>query len=710
MPDTTEDLARTCQDILDRAQAGGELSREDAKRELALLADVIARLDHAYHHDDAPVVTDAVYDALRRRNLELERAHPGLRRKDSPESRVGAPAAGTFSRHRHLTPMLSLDNVFSREEFEGFISRAVRFLGLSEEQASGLDFVAEPKIDGLSISLTYEKGAFVRGTTRGDGTEGEDVTANLRTLRDLPQQLQGPAPDLLEIRGEVFLAKSDFLALNAAQVAAGQKPFANPRNAAAGSLRQLDPAITRQRPLSLFAYAMGYSSSPVAETHLEYLQQLRTWGFSVSPLCTLVTSVAEAEAFMERIARIRSGLDYDIDGVVYKINERTLQDRLGFAGRAPRWAVAWKFAAEQAITRLTKIEIQVGRTGALTPVAILEPVNVGGVIVTRASLHNEDEIARKDVQEGDLVRIQRAGDVIPQVLDVVLPRDHPPHPFVFPHECPVCHARAERPEGEVVWRCSGGLTCPAQLVERLIHFVSRDAFDIEGLGDRTIAEFHADGLLSTPADIFRLPRAEDAIASRPGWGVLSARNLMNAIEARRTISLSRFIYALGIRRIGINTARLLARHYGSYENWSRQMLRATTVGSDERLELGSITGIGSAIADELAAFFSEAHNRQTLADLTQVLHAITDEEMLAQGELSGKVIVFTGTLKTMSRPEARAIAERMGARVSDSVSRRTDIVVLGEKAGSKARKAEELDLHTVDEAGWRRLAGLPDNP
>ncbi|MCW4581763.1 NAD-dependent DNA ligase LigA [Gluconacetobacter entanii] len=705
MTDSAGDLARSCQDILERAQ-GPELSGPQAAAELALLADVIARLDHAYHHDDAPVVTDAVYDALRRRNAELEQAHPEARRADSPETRVGAAPAGVFRRHRHLTPMLSLDNVFSREEFEGFISRAARFLGLDDAQAMELDFVAEPKIDGLSISLTYENGHFVRGTTRGDGTEGEDVTANLRTLRDLPQQLHGPAPDLIEIRGEVFLAKSDFLTLNAAQVAAGQKPFANPRNAAAGSLRQLDPDITRQRPLSLFAYALGYSSAPVADTHAQYLHQLSQWGFAVSPLCSQVANVAEAEAFMERITRERSALDYDIDGVVYKINERALQERLGFAGRAPRWAVAWKFAAEQAVTRLTKIDIQVGRTGALTPVAILEPVNVGGVIVTRASLHNEDEIARKDVQEGDLVRIQRAGDVIPQVLDVVLPRDHPPHPFVFPHVCPVCHARAERPEGEVVWRCSGGLTCPAQLVERLIHFVSRDAFDIEGLGDRTIAEFHEDGLLATPGDIFRLPAHEEAIAVRPGWGVVSARNLVNAIAARRTISLSRFIYALGIRRIGINTARLLARHYGSYENWHRQMLRATTVGSDERLELGSITGIGSAIADELVAFFIEEHNRQTLDDLTHVLEAITDEEMLATGELSGKVIVFTGTLTTMSRPEARAIAERMGARVSDSVSKKTDIVVLGEKAGSKARKAAELGLQTVDEAGWRALAGL----
>lgn len=687
-----------------------DLTAAQAAAELERLAHLLPRLDRAYYEHDAPAVTDAEYDALRRRNLAIEERFPRLRRPDSPSLHVGVTPAPTFSRHRHLVPMLSLDNAFDREEFESFVTRAARFLGLDEDRTRALRFVAEPKIDGLSISLTYEHGRFVRGTTRGDGTEGEDVTANLRTLKDLPHTLKGPAPALIEIRGEVFLSKPAFLAINEAQASAGQKLFANPRNAAAGSLRQLDPTITARRPLSLFAYAQGFSSERVADTHARYLDRLRDWGFTVNPLSKIVESATEAEAFMDDIARERSGLEYDIDGVVYKIDDLALQDRLGFVGRAPRWAIAWKFPAEQAITRLTHIDIQVGRTGALTPVAILEPVNVGGVIVTRATLHNEDEIERKDVRAGDLVQIQRAGDVIPQILGVV-PRKEgdPPRgaPFAFPHTCPICHAHAERPPGEVVWRCTGGLTCPAQVVERLIHFVSRDAFDIDGLGERTITEFHADGLLKTPADIFRLPNHEEDIARREGWGALSARNLTAAIRARQTIPLARFIYALGIRRIGSSNARLLARHYGSYANWRAQMLAATTIGSDARLALGSITGIGGAIADELASFFLESHNLATLDDLTAMLTTIEDEEPQSEGTLSGKTIVFTGTLTTMTRPEAKAIAERLGARVTDSVSKKTDLVVLGTDAGSKARKAAELGLDTLDEPGWRELAGLP---
>ncbi|KAB8124878.1 NAD-dependent DNA ligase LigA [Komagataeibacter medellinensis] len=678
-----------------------------AAQTLAQLADLLPALDTAYHQNDAPLVDDATYDSLRRLNTELEARFPDQSRADSPAQQVGAPVTGPFRRHRHMVPMLSLDNVFSRGEFEGFISRIARFLGLDETQARQLSFVAEPKIDGLSISLTYEHGRFVRGTTRGDGTEGEDVTANLRTLHDIPERLAAPFPDVIEIRGEVFLSKQAFLDLNTAQEHAGEKPFANPRNAAAGSLRQLDPAITAKRPLSLFAYAAGYSSAPLAATHHGYLAQLEAWGFPVNPRNAQVADAAAAEAFMERLTLGRSGLDYDIDGIVYKLDDRALQERLGFAGRAPRWAVAWKFPAEQAVTRLEKIEIQVGRTGALTPVAFLEPVNVGGVIVTRASLHNEDEITRKDIREGDRVHVQRAGDVIPQVISVVLPRDHERLPYRFSHICPACGAHAERPEGEVVWRCSGGLTCPAQVVERLIHFVSRDAFDIEGLGDRTIAEFHDLGWLRTPADIFRLDGHEEEIASRDGWGKVSAHNLVTAIAARRTIELSRLIYALGIRRIGINNARLLARHYGSLANWREQMEKAAIIGSDARLELGSITGIGTAIADELVAFFAETHNRTTLDDLTAMLTHVTDEEAVAEGSLSGKTIVFTGTLTTMTRPEARAVAERLGARVSDSVSKKTDLVVLGEKAGSKARKAAELGIDTMDEASWRTLAGMP---
>ncbi|MCI1436906.1 MAG: NAD-dependent DNA ligase LigA [Acetobacter indonesiensis] len=686
----TEHLAPT---DLDAAQAKAELTR---------LSDLIGRYNTAYYTHDAPEVSDADYDALRKRYDAILALHPEAEPAESAANSVGATPDSAFGKHRHLVPMLSLDNVFDQDEFEAFITRATRFLGLSEADAQKLAFVAEPKIDGLSISLTYQNGKFIRGTTRGDGTEGEDVTANLLTLKDLPKELNGPAPELIEIRGEVFLSKEHFLALNAAQEAIGRKPFANPRNAAAGSLRQLDSRVTARRPLSLFAYAMGFSSERQSRSHWAYLEQLKAWGFPVNPLSRKLEAASGAETFFDDVSRERAGLSYDIDGVVYKIDDLTLQERLGFAGRAPRWAVAWKFPAEQAVTTLKAIEIQVGRTGALTPVAHLEPVNVGGVLVMRATLHNEDEIARKDVRPGDTVQIQRAGDVIPQILAVVPPGpDAPPRaePFHFPDHCPACGAVAVRPEGEAIRRCTGGLTCPAQIVERLIHFVSRNAFDIEGLGDRSIREFYDEGLIHTPADIFRLHSHADIIMKREGWGEQSVRNLMQAIEARRTISLSRFIFALGIRRIGESNARLLARHYGTYENWVAQLRKASVIGSDERLELGSITGIGSVIADDLVAFMSEDHNRATLEDLKSFLN-ITEEEQASGGALSGKTVVFTGTLLTLTRQEARAMAERMGAKVSDSVSKKTDLVILGEKAGSKAKKAAELGIDTLDEAGW----------
>ncbi|MGO3518505.1 MAG: NAD-dependent DNA ligase LigA [Acetobacter cibinongensis] len=679
-----------------------ELDAAQAKTELTRLADLIGRYNTAYYTQDAPKVDDAVYDALRKRYDTILALYPDAEPAESAAKAVGAAPDTAFGKHRHLVPMLSLDNVFDQEEFESFITRAVRFLGLSDEEARKLVFVAEPKIDGLSISLTYENGRFVRGTTRGDGLEGEDVTANLLTLKDLPQTLSGSAPEIIEIRGEVFLSKEHFLALNASQGALGRKPFANPRNAAAGSLRQLDARVTARRPLSLFAYAMGFSSAPPASSHWDYLEQLKAWGFPVNPLSRKLEAANSAEAFFEEVARERAGLSYDIDGVVYKIDNLVLQDRLGFAGRAPRWAVAWKFPAEQAITTLKAIEIQVGRTGALTPVAHLEPINVGGVLVARATLHNEDEICRKDIRVGDKVQIQRAGDVIPQILAVVPPApDAPPRsePFHFPDHCPACGALAVRDEGEAVRRCTGGLTCPAQIVERLIHFVSRNAFDIEGLGDRSIREFYDEGLIRTPADIFRLAQHAEHITKRDGWGEQSVSNLLHAIDARRTISLSRFIFALGIRRIGISNARLLARHYGTYDNWVDQLRKAALVGSDERLELGSITGIGSVIADDLVAFMREEHNRTTLQDLHQFL-TITEEEQSAGGTLTGKTVVFTGSLTTLTRQEARAMAERLGAKVSDSVSKKTDLVVLGEKAGSKAKKAVELGIPTLDESGW----------
>ncbi len=690
----------------DGAKPDPAMDEAEAAAELARLAEEIARHDHAYHAEDAPTIDDAAYDALRRRHREIERLFPALARADSATMRVGAAPEGGFAKHRHLVPMLSLDNVFDRAEFEAFVARARRFLGLKDET---LPMVAEPKIDGLSISLTYEDGALTSGATRGDGTTGEDVTANIRSIPAIPKRLPGDAPALIEIRGEVFLAKADFLALNQAQAAAGERLFANPRNAAAGSLRQLDATITAGRPLSLFAYAQGRSSAAVATSHWEYLQRLQSWGFTVNPLSRRLEGAQAAEAFQNRMALERSGLGYDIDGVVYKIDDLALQERLGFAGRAPRWATAWKFPAEQAITRLLEIRIQVGRTGALTPVAVLEPVNVGGVLVTRATLHNQDEIARKDVRPGDRVQLQRAGDVIPQIMAVIAQAHDDPQrqpPFAFPDTCPACGSRAERAPGEAVRRCTGGLVCPAQTVERLIHLVSRNAFDIDGLGEKSIAEFHAEGLVRAPVDIFRLAEHEAAIAAREGWGPLSAANLIRAIEARRRIALSRFIFALGIRRIGETNARLLARHYGSYAAWRTQMQAAAVVGSDERLALGSITGVGGSIADELVLFFSEPHNRDALDRLAAEL-TIEDEDLQAGGALSGKTIVFTGSLSSMTRPEAKAMAQRLGAKVTDTVSRKTDIVVLGVDSGSKAKKAAELGLTMLDEAGWRELAGLP---
>jgi DNA ligase (NAD+) len=667
-----------------------------AKTRLDALLAQIAAANAAYHMHDAPVMTDAEYDALRREAEALLAAHPELGDAQAL-AEIGAKPAAKFKKIIHATPMLSLDNIFAPEDFPEFCARIRRFLGLG---GAPLEFVAEPKIDGLSISLTYEHHKFIAAATRGDGTEGEDVTANLLTLQSLPLSLPGDAPARIEIRGEVYMTKADFLALNAAQ----EKQFANPRNAAAGSLRQLDPAITAQRKLSLFAYAQGESSAPVAQTHWEYLQKLEAWGFTVNPLSKLI-SEAEAEDFQNSIGGARANLPYDIDGVVYKVNDLALQNRLGFAGRAPRWAIAWKFPAERASTFLEDIEIQVGRTGALTPRARLTPVNVGGVLVQYATLHNEDEIARKDVRIGDIVELQRAGDVIPQIIGL-LKRGENTKPFVFPTHCPVCGSLAVRDADEAVRRCTGGLSCPAQVTERLIHFCSRGAFDIEGMGEKTVVEFHDAGLIKSAPDIFRLPEHEAEIAAREGWGRLSAAKLTAAIEARRTIALPRFIFALGIRRVGENNAKLLARHYGTYANWRHNMQAATEIGSDARLELGSISGIGPAIATDLAAFFAEPHNLATL-DALQVCLTITDAPSAGGGDspLAGKTIVFTGTL-SMARPEAKARAESLGAKVTESVSKKTDYVVVGADAGSKAKKAAALGLTTLTEDEFRTLAGL----
>ena len=681
------------------------LTEEQAAAELAVLAGEIARHDEAYHRKDAPLITDAAYDALRRRNSAIEARFPHLLRDDSPTHRVGdAPESG-FAKYRHRVPMLSLDNAFDAAEFSEFCARIRRFLGM--DAATPLAFVAEPKIDGLSISLTYADGVLVRGATRGDGAEGEDVTENVMTIANVPKKLKGKAPAAIEIRGEVFMTKADFLALNAAQEAAGEKIFANPRNAAAGGLRQLDARITATRPLSMFAYAMGDVSEAVADSHWDLLGRLRKWGFAVNDRSALLANEADAAVFQEQVAADRAGLGYDIDGVVYKMDDLALQRRLGFVGRAPRWAIAWKFPAEQATTVLREIRVQVGRTGALTPVAELEPVNVGGVLVSRASLHNEDEIARKDVRVGDTVVLQRAGDVIPQIVSVVLEkRPADAVPFILPDICPACGSHAVRPSGEVIRRCTGGLICPAQRVERLIHFVSRLAFDIEGLGEKTIQEFFDEGWLHSPADLFRLPEREAEIATRDGWGELSARNLSRAIRARQTIALERFIYALGIRRIGDANAKLLARHYHDLANWRTQMLAARIIGSEAREELGSILRIGPSIAQELVDFFAEDRNVVTLDELASVLRIEDAAAPTGETPLAGKTIVFTGTMETMTRPEAKARAEAMGAKVTDSVSKKTDFVVVGADAGSKARKAAELGLRILTEQEWRAMAKI----
>jgi DNA ligase (NAD+) len=655
----------------------------------------IAAANAAYYTQDAPVMTDAAYDVLRREADDILAAHPEY--GGTALADVGAAPAGGFKKIRHATPMLSLDNAFDAEEFSEFCARIRRFLGLDE---TPLHFVAEPKIDGLSISLTYQAQVLVHAATRGDGAEGEDVTANIRTIAAIPKTLPADAPDRIEIRGEIYMTKADFLALNESQ----ERQFANPRNAAAGSLRQLDVAVTAQRKLSLFAYAQGESSTPVANTHWDYLTALKSWGFAVNPLSKRIVE-AGAEDFQQAIGLSRAALPYDIDGVVYKIDDLAMQTRLGFAGRAPRWAIAWKFPAERAVTVLEAIDIQVGRTGALTPRARLTPVNVGGVLVQHATLHNEDEIARKGICIGDTVALQRAGDVIPQILGVVK-HGEGAVPFVFPTHCPVCGSLAVRDGEDVVRRCTGGLICDAQIVERLIHFCSRGAFDIEGMGDKTVQEFFNAGLLRSAPDVFKLPQHEQEISKREGWGKISAAKLSAAIRARQTIPLARFIFALGIRRIGENNAKLLARHYGSYRAWRAAMRGATVVGSDERLELGAISGIGPTIATDLAAFFAEPHNVATLDALEEFL-TIEDatQDAAVNSPLTNKTIVFTGTL-TMARPEAKARAEALGAKVTESVSKKTDYVVVGADAGSKAAKAAALGLTMLSEEEFREMAGF----
>jgi DNA ligase (NAD+) len=605
--------------------------------------------------------------------------------------------------------MLSLENAFSEADVRDFVDGVRRFLKeLRDAPGTAVELVAEPKIDGLSVSLRYEGGRFVQGATRGDGTTGEDVTANLRTLADVPAVLHGRhQPRVVEVRGEVYMSRTDFLALNRRQETAGQKVFANPRNAAAGSLRQLDPKMTAGRPLSFFAYAWGELSEPAAKSHWEFLQRLKDWGFKVNPLARLCHTVEEALELWRDLAGRRAELAYDIDGVVYKVNRLDWQERLGQVSRAPRWAVAHKFPAEQAQTTVKRIAVQVGRTGVLTPVAELEPVTVGGVVVARTTLHNEDYIAEKDIREGDTVVVQRAGDVIPQVVSVVAERrpKHGTHPFRFPDRCPECGSHAVREEGEAARRCTGGLVCPAQVKERLRHFVSREGFDIEGLGDRHIETFFADGLLKTPGDIFRLPGREAEIASRDGWGAQSAANLSAAVEARRRVPLERFINALGIPQVGRATARLLAKQYGSLRAWREAMAAAQDRESEAYQELTNISGIGPAVAGDLLAFFAERHNREVLDDLAAQVAVEDFAQAVAHSPVAGKTVVFTGTLETLTRDEAKARAEALGAKVAGSVSKKTDYVVVGADAGSKARKAAELGVKTLSEHEWLTLIG-----
>ncbi|MGE0650126.1 MAG: NAD-dependent DNA ligase LigA [Alphaproteobacteria bacterium] len=682
-----------------------DLTPERAAAELEALAREIARHDTLYYGKDAPAISDAEYDALRQRNDAIEARFPDLVRTDSPSQRIGAAPTSGFGKVTHAVPMLSLDNAFAEDEVSEFVARVRRFLQLGADE--GVALMAEPKIDGLSISLRYEDGRFVMGATRGDGTTGENVTANLRTLDDIPGRLKGKGwPAVLEVRGEVYMRKSEFLALNARQVRAGAKPFANPRNAAAGSLRQLDSSITATRKLGFFGYAWGEVSEPLGRTLKEARQRLDSWGFTLNA-GELCADVGAALAFYRAQEAGRAQLDYDIDGVVYKVNRLDWVARLGQVSRSPRWAIAHKFAAERARTVLEKIEIQVGRTGTLTPVAHLTPVTVGGVVVSRATLHNEDEIKRKDIREGDTVVIQRAGDVIPQVVEVINEnRPKGSRPYRFPDKCPRCGSLAVREEGEVAWRCTGGLICPAQAVERLKHFVSRDAFDIEGLGGKHIEAFWNDKLIETPGDIFRLAERRDDIAAREGWGEKSVDNLLVAIAQRRRIGLDRFIYALGIRQVGEATAKLLARTYHDFDSWRRAMAAAEDRDSDAYAELTDIDGIGPSMADDILGFFAEPHNQTVLDDLDSLLDITTVAAPKAGGSpFAGKTVVFTGTLATMGRKEAKARAESLGAKVAGSVSKKTDYVVIGTDAGSKAKKAAELGVTVLSEDEWREMAG-----
>lgn len=705
------DAAEEPLDRMDEASAATELAR---------LAQLIGAANQAYHTEDAPELSDAEYDALKLRNAQIELRFPHLKRADSPSEQIGGPVAEGFSKITHEVRMLSLGNAFNSEDVTEFDGRIRKYLGLVED--APLAYTAEPKIDGLSLSLRYEGGRLVYAATRGDGTVGENVTANARRIPSIPQKLDD-APDVLEVRGEIYMSHAEFEALNARQEAKGDKSFANPRNAAAGSLRQLDARITAERPLAFFAYAWGALSAPLATTQFDAIARLKRFGFQTNPLTALCQGPAELVAHYLKIETLRPELGYDIDGVVYKVNALDLQERLGFRSTTPRWAIAHKFAAELAWTRLEAIEIQVGRTGALSPVARLQPVTVGGVVVSNATLHNEDYIAGrdakglpirdgKDIREGDLVQVYRAGDVIPKIADVdISKRPEGAQPFVFPTICPECGSQAIREEGDAVRRCTGSLICPAQAVEKLKHFVSRGAFDIEGLGAKQVENFYHDDILPVkePADIFTLRARDEAnplqkLKNRDGWGDRSASNLFDAIDEKRRIPLNKLLFALGIRHVGESASNLLANHYGAWPAFEVAITEAADMESPAWEELNNIDGFGAVMARSLISGLVHGPDRASIARLVAELDIQPmPKRETGSSPVAGKTVVFTGSLEKMTRAEAKARAEGLGAKVSGSVSAKTDLLIAGPGAGSKAKKAADLGIETLDEDAWLAL-------
>ena len=699
-----------------------DLTEAQAEAELKRLAIEIAAHDKRYYQQDSPTVTDAEYDAVRRRNAAIEARFPGLVRPDSPSRRVGAAPTGKFKKVRHAVPMLSLDNAFAEQDVVDFVARIRRFLKLAADEK--IAFSAEPKIDGLSMSLRYEGGELVTAATRGDGAEGEDVTANIRTLKDVPHKLKGKnVPPVCEVRGEVYMTKTAFLALNERQKAAGEQIFANPRNSAAGSLRQKDSAITASRPLGFFAYAWGQTSEMPADTQSGMIKWFEACGFKTNPITRLCRSTEELIAFHREIEEKRAKLDYDIDGVVYKVDRIDWQERLGFISRTPRWAIAHKFPAERAITVLKGIEIQVGRTGAFTPVGKLEPVSVGGVIVQNVTLHNEDYIKGiggdgeqlrdgRDIRIGDTVIIQRAGDVIPQIVDVVLERrTKNSKPYSFPTKCPCyLHTRVVREEiatGEegARARCSGEFACPFQKIEHLKLFCSRRAFDIEGLGEKQIEFFFEKEWIKEPADIFTLPERNKKIKleEEEGYGETSVRNLFEAIEQRRQISLDRFIFALGVRHVGETTALALARGYSSWKAFHDAGLKVAKGDEEAIAEMDALDQIGDTVIQAVAAYFGESHNRGIVERLTKEVKILDAEKPKTDSAVAGKTVVFTGALEKMTREEAKATAERLGAKAAGSVSKKTDFVIAGPGAGSKLAEAKKLGVKVLTEDEWLKL-------